>query len=75
MKEKLCTLAEAAALLAVTAVTLRKYALRGLIGAKLGPEPQTGKADRRPWYLTQADVRTVRELRVSAHQTGRPRKG
>ena len=72
--EKLYTLQEAAALLAVTAVTLRKYALRGLIGVKLGPEPQAGKADRRPWYLTQADIRTVRELPASAHRAGRPKK-
>ena len=72
---KLYTLTEAAALLPVTAVTLRKYLNRGTIqGVKIGSEPEPGHPDRRPWYLTEADVTAVRSMPISARKAGRPRK-
>ena len=72
--EKLYTLEEASAVLALEAVTLRKYCLRGMIGVKIGPEPGSGETDRRPWYLTQADVKKVQAMPLAAHKAGRPKK-
>jgi hypothetical protein len=62
--ETLLTLEQAAVDLPVTAVTLRKYCLRGQIGLKLG--------DR--WFLTAADVAKVRETPKAARKAGRRRK-
>lgn len=73
--ERLYTLEEAAALhgFPVQAVTLRKYANAGMIGVKIGPEPLPGRADRRPWYVTEDDVTMVRSMPWTAHKAGRPR--
>ena len=62
--KKLLTLEQAAVDLPVTAVTLRKYCLRGQIGLKLG--------DR--WFLTPADIAKVRETPKAARKAGRRRK-
>ena len=58
--EKLLTLEQAAVDLPVTAVTLRKYCLRGQIGLKLG--------DR--WFLTPADIAKVRATPKAARKAG-----
>jgi len=72
---KLYTLEEAAKLAFLpTAVTLRKYANRGMIGVKIGPAPEPGHPDRRRWYLTEADVKKVQAMPYEAHKAGRPKK-
>ena len=62
--ERLLTLEQAAVDLPVTAVTLRKYCLRGQIGLKLG--------DR--WFLTPADIAKVRATPKAARKAGRRNK-
>ena len=57
----LYTLAEAADLANLQAVTLRKHCLAGRIGRKLG----------HIWVLTPDDIEVVRSLN---HRPGRPRK-
>ena len=57
----LYTLAQAADLANLQAVTLRKHCLAGRIGRKLGSQ----------WVLTDEDIATARALN---HRPGRPRK-
>jgi hypothetical protein len=71
---KLYTLTEAADIVHLEAVTLRKYCNAGKCGTKIGPVPLDKQNDKRPWYLTEKDLQMIKDLPHNAHKAGRPKK-
>ena len=62
--DTLYTLTEAAKLVHLAHVTLRKYCLAGTVGRRVGPL----------WMFTAEDIAAVRAMPLAAHKAGRPRE-